>query len=259
MAETRPVDLRRSHHRAFTLIELLMTLAIIIMLVALLLPALKSVRARSRSFHCQLNLRSVAFDFGAYARTEAIPMDRGDDEHEMRNGQFRLETFQESQYRVDEFWDRGSSPWVGDSTALGVMGCQEVRGTVQLTEGRRCRNGAVTPEEHVSYAMNLRLDRSEAKIGDQWVTRPVRLNDRILLLQQIPLIWDIDGLQAKERRITPHFSAPPGDEGAPYGRGQEWFPAMRRHGTLQVAFNSGEVLSSPEPLDERSWRWTYNP
>src|SRR6187399_199482 len=45
--------------RAFTLVELLVVLGIMVVLVALLLPALRSARASSHAIKCAANLRSV--------------------------------------------------------------------------------------------------------------------------------------------------------------------------------------------------------
>lgn len=250
----------RSRSRGFTLIEILVTLSLIAILMAILIPSLKAVRGQSRSLKCRINMRSVAFEYQAFLTPE-VPMNRGNDESDPNLGgnRFWLETFQETQYRIDEFWDRPSDLVEGVTDDLGIMACPEVRGEVQLRSGKACRGGAVTPSRNVSYAMNLRLDRAERKLGEVWFTEHVRLSDSILTMQLVPLIWDIDGQIAADRRITPHYSAPPGESGTPYSAGNEWFPAFSRHGYLQVAFTSGEVLSTADPLKETSWNWTFNP
>lgn len=193
----------------FTLLEVLVTVAITIVLIALLLPALVSVRSRSRAFNCQMNLRSVCFDFEAFA-SPVVMMDRGDDETApgLSRDQFRLETFLESQYQIHEFWSRPSSRMVMSTRELGVMACPEVNETVQLQSDTACRDGAVTPPQAVSYSMNLRLDRAEDTVNGIWVTRPVRLDDLVLQVPSLPLVWDTDGAVAAERSITAHYSAP---------------------------------------------------
>lgn len=207
-----------------------------------------------------MNLRSVCFDFEAFV-SPVVLMDRGDDETAQGLGkdEFRLETFLESQYRIDEFWGRSESRVVISSRELGVMACPQLNVQVQLRSDTACRDGAVTPPRSVSYSLNLRLDRAEDKVNGIWVTRPVRLNDSILEVLSLPLIWDTDGEIAGARGITPHYSAPPGEPDGPYGRGREWFPDIGRHGQLQVGFVSGEVLTSKAPLDEANWQWAYNP
>jgi len=246
--------------RAFTLIELLVTLSLISILIAILLPALRSVRGQSRALKCQINMRSVAFDFQAFLSPE-IPMNRGNDEGDPTLGRdhYWLETFQETQYRIDEFWDRAGSNFRGSVNDLGVMACPEVAGDIQLRSGKTCRGGSVSPPRNVSYSMNLRLDHSEVKIGNMWGTQHARLSDNLFNKQLIPLIWDIDGIIPEKRLITPHYSAPPGVAGTPYSSGNEWFPSESRHGKLQVAFTSGEVLTSSDPLNEATWGWFDNP
>ncbi len=205
-------------------------------------------------------MRSVAFDFQAFISPE-IPMNRGEDENDPTLGRdhYWLETFQETQYRIDEFWDRAGSRFLGSVNDLGVMACPEVAGDIQLLSGKTCRGGSVSPARYVSYTMNLRLDHEEVKIANNWATRHTRLSDNLLNKQLIPLIWDIDGKIPEDRLITPHYSAPPGEPGTPYSSGNEWFPNADRHGRLQVAFTSGEVLTSDDPLNEPTWGWLVNP
>ena len=52
---------------AFTMVELLIVIAIVIALVALLLPALRSVRSQARKLHCSSNLRNVSMEFQLFA------------------------------------------------------------------------------------------------------------------------------------------------------------------------------------------------
>jgi prepilin-type N-terminal cleavage/methylation domain-containing protein len=69
---------------AFTLIEILVVLAIILILAALLLPALSSAKARSRQAGCANNLKQLALGFQLYVADnetrlpENTPAGRGD-------------------------------------------------------------------------------------------------------------------------------------------------------------------------------------
>ena len=243
----------------FTLIELLVTLSIISLLIALLLPAMSSVRGRSRKFACKMNLRSVAFDFTMFADSNSIA-DRGEDEKELSGNQFRVETFQESQYRIDEYWNRAGTRFNGDVSDLEVMGCPELKGSIQIRSNTPCRSSAVGPHTNISYAFNLRLDSPEVRFGDLWrIMNEVPLTSRVLEAGMVPLVFDVDGVEAAKRFKVPYYSAPPIGDDRPYSSGSEWFPSTRHDGKTQVAFSSGEVLCSPDvtPQANPEWRWDY--
>ena len=54
-------------HKAFTLVELLVVVAIIIVLIAILLPALGRARNTSKTVACSSNLRQIGLGFNVYA------------------------------------------------------------------------------------------------------------------------------------------------------------------------------------------------
>jgi prepilin-type N-terminal cleavage/methylation domain-containing protein/prepilin-type processing-associated H-X9-DG protein len=58
---------RSERERAFTLIELLAVISIIVMLVALLVPALSRARKQARAVVCQSNLKQWGLHFAAFA------------------------------------------------------------------------------------------------------------------------------------------------------------------------------------------------
>lgn len=247
------------HRSGFTLIELLVVTSIIAILMSLLAPGIGAVRDRSRKFKCKMNLRSIAFDFAMFA-DPVLGGERGDDGD---GSLFWLDRFQESQYRVDEFWDRQGVLFNGDVGDLGVMACPNVQGEVSLHNNIPCRSGAVGPYRNVSYGFNLRLDSPELKIGEMWTARPRRMSARILEADgMVPLAFDIDGQVAEKRDIIPYYSAPPlpdREPGRPYDDGTVWFPSSRHSGKTQIAFAGGEVLCSPDISAEANpeWRWDF--
>lgn len=56
-----------THRRAFTLVELLVVIGIIVLLVALLLPALNRAREHARTVQCMSQLRQISFGVYSYA------------------------------------------------------------------------------------------------------------------------------------------------------------------------------------------------
>ncbi len=57
----------KSAHRAFSLIELLVTVSIISLLAALLMPAISAVRSSAQAVRCLSNLRQIGLGMGCYA------------------------------------------------------------------------------------------------------------------------------------------------------------------------------------------------
>jgi prepilin-type N-terminal cleavage/methylation domain-containing protein/prepilin-type processing-associated H-X9-DG protein len=268
-ATARGVVARR---RAFTLVEILITIAILVILVSLLLPAARSAMGTARGFKCQMAQRSVAFDFGLFA-DEALHPGRGDDDSPpnpamplVPRGQFRLETFIDSQYGLDEFWAEtyGNAPTakLPDANGRDPMRCAEVKGEITLTRAVPCTQGAVSPAKSVSFGFNERLARSESRfaLGDG---RAIGLSRAILdrqgvPMEKVPLLWDVDGTAAAQRSLVPLFSAPAMGSTTLYAGGQHWFPALRHNGTLGVAFIDGHVTTTKKPLLE-PWAWDFDP
>lgn len=244
-------------YRGFTLVELLVVISIMAMLIALLIPTLQRVAGKSRQFGCQMNLRSVAFDFSMFADRNLRPK-WGDDKSNLSGNQFWLETFQESEYEIDEFWSRGEPTFRGEVSDLGVMACPEVRGQITMRNETACSEYAIQPARNISFAFNVRLWRPERKLGGMWATPQVPLSDRILSTgREIPLLFDIDAQLAEEQMRLPFYSGPAVDPDAPYSSGSQWFPTTRHDGQMQVAFVGGSVKATMDAVSERNWAWDY--
>lgn len=249
---------KASSRSAFTLIELLVTIAIISVLIGVLLPALGMAVSHARGFKCQMSQRSVAFDFQLFA-DDVLHGDRGDDGD---SNTFKIETFQESQYGVDEFWrwDSLGTYETPDTDGNDPMRCPSVREPLVLRSNLACSSGAAGPASSISYAFNARLDRAE--IVDQHGRprlRAVSLNSTILQQSKVPLLIDADGTRAAELGVNALYTAPSLDSLGPYADDRVWFPGLRHAGKANTAFMDGHVASSSTPAQESSWNWEYQP
>jgi prepilin-type N-terminal cleavage/methylation domain-containing protein/prepilin-type processing-associated H-X9-DG protein len=257
----RPCRARSTGRRsAFTLLEILISVTIIAVLLAILFPALRfSIRA-ARGFRCQVSLRSVAFDFGVFA-DDQLHGDRGNDPRDLGSTRrFRLETFQESQYGIDEFWRWPTTPThtLPDAEKNDPMRCPEVRGEITLRNNTPCSQGAITPARNISFGFNMRLHRAEiSSPSGPSMLAPVTLTSDIALHGRVPLAWDVDG--SASGSASPVFSAPSLASAGPYANNRYWFPALRHNGAVNVAFIDGSVVASTHPLQEPAWDWSYQP
>lgn len=244
--------------RAFSLVELLVVIAVLATIAGLLLPALGRSMAMARQFRCQVSLRSVGFDFGVFA-DEALHGDRGADKS--LGPRFRVETFQESEYGIDEFWRWGdvNAHTVPDADDNDPMRCAAVKGLVMLRRGTPCRQGAVTPSENISYTFNGRLDRAPRGSNEsRWMQ--ATLTPDAASESMVPLAFDVDGAEAERRGVTPVFSAPGlGVDRGPFAGDALWFPSYRHAGSSNVLFTDQHVESSRALVDEKLWRWDFLP
>jgi len=257
-APPRPSGRRR---RAFTLIELLVTISIIAVLLALLTPTIRYTIGAARGFGCQMNLRTDAFEFQLFA-DDQLHGDRGDDDTELSPNRFRMDTFQESLYRIDEFWDYPAQPTVTilDSAGASPMRCTEVRGEVVVQRNTPCAAGPFNTPQTVSFGFNSRFNRAEIPDhAGRPRAVPVTLTSELLLHGDAPLLWDVDGQAAFDKGVQPIYSAPSLDSRGPYANDRLWFPGHRHNGRINVGFVGGHVLTSKDPLNEPGWQWGYQP
>ena len=242
---------------AFTLLELLVVVAIITILLALLFPAIRGTIATARGFRCQSSLRTIALDFNVFADDELHGF-RGNGNQKF----FTMEAFQDSQYSINDFWDTTqfgttTTRTIPDTNGRDPMRCAEVRGPLTLSRFVPCSQGGVTPAQNVSYGANARLQWSESLVA-QGTNGVIRLNARVLQNNSVPLLMDVDGAKAAPG-VSPTFVAPslPGE--LLFANNRNWYPARRHNGTMNVVFMDSHVESTKAPLDESGWAWDFDP
>ncbi len=243
--------------RGFTLLELLVVVAIAMVLASLVGAALSKVRAASRGVMCANNLKTVTYEFFLFADDYARSS-RGDSD--LRGGRtFRLEDFQEKLYRIDEFWDAGSAMEAPLPASQQALMCPAGPRSLVKYRGLPCSQYAVGPAENVSTGFNMRLDQVSTVVSGWPILRRAWLTSRILEQPQVPLVFDVDGQAAHQSQVLPYYAAPPAGDNGPYGTGMFWFPAERHGGKLNVGFIGGHVLNTPEPGNRVPWNWKYQP
>jgi prepilin-type N-terminal cleavage/methylation domain-containing protein/prepilin-type processing-associated H-X9-DG protein len=242
----------------FTLLEVLVVIAILVLLLGIMLPALRSARQSVQAFRCTTNLREVVFAFRLFADDYGKGY-RGESD-QRSDGRFTIEDFQESIYRIQEFWD---------APGLSVAPLQPSRELLMCPSGPRglrkhanlpCSSGAVQPAAAISVAFNMRLHRTSRLLSGQFFAVPTALSEQVLMHGQVPLVLDVDGsVGASRPPPAPYYAAPPLAEPDFYSTGTYWFPARRHRGRINVGFVGGHVLSSPHPLGDPDWDWAYSP
>lgn len=236
---------------AFSLLEVLVVIAVIAILLGLLSSALSASRRAGLNLRCISQMQGVAFEFRMFA-DDFTAQSRGESE-QLGPDRFYIDDFQDSMYRIDEFWDAGPFALVEYEGRQPMM-CPAGPRTLSRRPGLTAFQDALWPPENVSMAFNRRLWRDGVNSG---ITQ---LSSRVLLYPYTPLLIDVDGLAAKNAGNAPTYTAPPvADIDDMYADGRYWYPAFRHGNRLNVAFIGGHVESSAAPLNESAWRWDYVP
>lgn len=241
---------------AFTLIELLIVIAILTVLIAIVTASLAKVRVSAKSFVCKNQLKTVAFEFIQFA-DDIYPLWRGHSDEDNRPG-FNIQDFQERLYGVAEFSKtppgRGNekiSYKADEHPLICPCGPQELG---HYPDRRSALDAAVTPIKNISIGFNLRLYRTGPAMNEIF-----HLTKSIMEHTTVPLAFDVDGEKAAAPGAPPFpfFSAPRAGITGPWSY---WFPPQRRHGGhINAAFVGGHVDSSSQPDKQGGWNWKYRP
>ena len=239
---------------AFTIVELMVTFVIILVLGALLSTVLISSRHAAHAFRCQNVVRNATFEFAIFS-DDQLHLSRGDDPTDY----FHLETFQESLYGIDEFWQYGNrhEARFNEDALNRPLHCPSVTGELVLQRDASCSEGGVESAGAVSYGFNLRLHARPSNLTTFPTFQRFPLTARIVEASSVPLLWEVDGVEAERRNVSPVFSGPPYAGRGLYTR--FWFPDLRHNGSMNVGFIDGHVDSSRNPVGEASWQWFYLP
>ena len=250
----------RARGSAFTLIEVLVVIAILAILLSVLLPALHSVRQASRTVVCSSNMKSITMEFRFFAEGTG-ERGRGDSQ-KLGGSRFWINDFQDSLYGLDEFWNLGEANSGVLKAPSELMLCPSAARQLEKRRGLPCGREAVGPAEDVSIALNMRLYRAvfEAK-EKRLLASPLatRVSIRILDHPYVPLGMDVDGRVAVGKGVDPFYIAPPlrnADPDDPYATGRFWSPSKRHGGKTIIGFVGGHVLSSRQPEEEK-WDWSH--
>ncbi|MBN2561779.1 MAG: prepilin-type N-terminal cleavage/methylation domain-containing protein [Phycisphaerae bacterium] len=248
-----------SASRGFTLLELLVVIAILSLLMSILLSTLSKVHRTATSVLCQTKLRAVSQRFTEFA-DDYCPTDRGDSKR-LGPTRFRLDDFQESLYKVDEFWDLDEEPTQVASydRSKQLLMCPAGRGNLSRRGFVNLDDGAVFPTESVTLGFNMRLCKANRLIGDRWDVTHVTLTSHVLDHPLVPLVFDVDGEEAGARMQLPFYAAPVMNGQGTCGGDSCWFPSKRHDGKVQAAFVGGHVATSVDPASEPGWDWRYEP
>ncbi len=270
-----PIRNRRS---GYTLVELLVVVAIIALLVSLLMTGLRGVMWQANSLVCMSNLRQIAFEFQRVAEDPG-PLKRWDPDHADLSG-FGLTSFIDKVYAAGKYFRR-ADPGESESVKEYYRGqeiflCPSGPSRIRVTGGRRVLepgDTAIMYPEDVSYGFNARLRKifRFSQEENKWVERYVKLNLNMYDWPNAPrtaLVFDVDARAAVEAESSPHLIAPPnepnerdipGDSSFGYQpgsgssgliHGRKWFPSRRHQGKTNVALLDGSVRSVKDLLAE---------
>lgn len=114
--------------RAFTLVEILVVVAIITIIAAAVLPALKSARDKAKRANCVNNIRSIGLMAQLYADDNADlwPLDAGDSNNHLWNLDHwhhygRLYNGNYSKGGTEIFFCPAATQWTSDNGTTGVQ------------------------------------------------------------------------------------------------------------------------------------------
>lgn len=249
----------------FTLVEMLVVVAIIAVLVSLLMTGLRGVRHQADSLVCKSNLKQIAFDFNNALR-DPSELRRPGPKYDPSS--FSMSSFIDKVYLAGAYFEGRDAGRSDEAKEHGrgeqLFFCPAGGSSLEVHETTQVLNGppfeTVRLAQQVSYAFNARLRVIyRPKPGDSgFIKRYVRLNENMLHWPMAPktaLVLDVDSRAATKAGVSPHEVAPPIEPGGEYmalppqlAEGNRWFPGRRHDGRTNVALLDGSVLCERDML-----------
>jgi prepilin-type N-terminal cleavage/methylation domain-containing protein/prepilin-type processing-associated H-X9-DG protein len=144
------------HKRAFTILELLMVMAIILVLVTMLLPTLGSIRMSAQRVSCQSNMRQLTGAIFAYAADNdgQLPYCNWNNSVDDNSQYCKGWLFATAQYRVGYSLAILNGPWLGlpHYPQEGAM------------------TGTIWPYVHDLLVYHCPIDNPQFWTGTEWLT-----------------------------------------------------------------------------------------
>lgn len=253
---------RVSRCAGFTLVELLVVLAVAALLVGLLLPALAGARRQARLMACTANLRSQMQVVAAYASEfrDALPpqfvsrTSRGQDE-DQETRTFFAELL--ARYNGEEFRDR-TSEGSGLRAPVGAWRCPAIReadddahttheAIVHASPNRWLYNSVwVNEVDGTVFVAGDTMPGWERRCGDSWrlIGRPARPADTAAIVDAMTYYDQAHQHRHARQSVGRSWEVAPGDETDNTG-------AHGGTGVLPMAFLDGHA--APMPHDRASW------
>ncbi|MEX0937030.1 MAG: DUF1559 domain-containing protein, partial [Pirellulales bacterium] len=173
----------------FTLVELLVVIAVIGILIALLLPAVYAAREASRRLHCQNNLKQIGTAMHLYDTQHGLLPPAKQPENGLLGSAFtRILPFLDQEpmfekYDVSIGHDEGDNVEIS-SISLPVFLCPTMDTPEGRTDGGRSSYGICTGSGPCRYPISLTTGKPDPNVHNGAIIDPIRGSTSLALISQ---------------------------------------------------------------------------